>query len=191
MSDTKRLCLVAGAGPGLGKALLDRFAEGGYHAVGLGRANRSDGIEVRAIDLACPKSVMVVTRELIERYGPPAVAIHNPARLFKGAFIETPLEAFEETWRSMALSAVIFGQAVIPAMVRGGGGAFLVSGATASLRGGADFLGLRVGQIRTSRVDAVACQRGSGSGSVVTVSRLTGSSIRQRAEPCTSAIPGG
>ena len=36
-------------------------------------------------------------------------------------------------------AAVILAQAVMPPMVRGGGGTFIVSGATASLRGGTRF----------------------------------------------------
>jgi NAD(P)-dependent dehydrogenase (short-subunit alcohol dehydrogenase family) len=39
----------------------------------------------------------------------------------------------------MVMSAIVLGQAVLPPMVRGGGGAFIVSGATASLRGSAKF----------------------------------------------------
>lgn len=141
MSEQKRLALVAGAGPGLGEALLRRFAEGGYHAVGLARTDRTtdDGIEVRGANLTCPKTVGAVTKALLARHGTPAIVVHNPARLVIGSFSETPLESFEDAWRSMVLSAVILAQAVIPPMVRGGGGTFLVSGATASLRGGAKF----------------------------------------------------
>jgi NAD(P)-dependent dehydrogenase (short-subunit alcohol dehydrogenase family) len=65
--------------------------------------------------------------------------VHNPARLFIGPLLETPIAQFEEAWRSMALSAAILAHNTIPAMVRAGGGAFIVSGATASLRGGAKF----------------------------------------------------
>lgn len=139
MSDARRLCLVAGAGPGLGKALLQRFAAGGYVAVGLGRATRADSVDVRPVDLASPKPVNAIVRELIGHYGPPVVVIHNPSRLYRGAFVETPLDAFEDASCNMALSAAILVQAAIPAMVRSGGGTFLVSGATASLRGGSGF----------------------------------------------------
>jgi len=141
MSDAKRLCLVAGAGLGLGEALLQRFAAGGCIAVGLGPVTRADSVDVRPVDLVSSKTVKAVVQELIGQYGPPAVVIHNPSRLFRGAFVETPLDAFEDTWRNMVLSAAILAQATIPAMVRGGGGAFLVSGATASLRGGPQFSG--------------------------------------------------
>jgi len=65
--------------------------------------------------------------------------VHNTSELVISSFTDTTLEDYEQTWRSMTLSAVILGQALLMPMVRAGGGAFLVSGATASLRGGAKF----------------------------------------------------
>ncbi|POR50845.1 SDR family NAD(P)-dependent oxidoreductase [Bosea psychrotolerans] len=141
MTSTKRLAIVAGAGPGLGDALLTRFAQGGYHAVGYShREQASDpSIEMRNLDLTDSDEVRAVTQELTDRHGPPAIVVHNPARLFIGPLLETPIAQFEEAWRSMALSAAILAHNTMPAMVQAGGGAFIVSGATASLRGGAKF----------------------------------------------------
>jgi NAD(P)-dependent dehydrogenase (short-subunit alcohol dehydrogenase family) len=55
------------------------------------------------------------------------------------AFEETSIEDFEATWRAMVLSTVNLASRVLPAMVDTGGGTFIVSGATASLRGGKNF----------------------------------------------------
>jgi NAD(P)-dependent dehydrogenase (short-subunit alcohol dehydrogenase family) len=76
---------------------------------------------------------------LIGRYGPPRIVIHNAARLHIAPFESTQATDFEQVWRDIVLSAVHLGQAVMPAMAAAGQGAFLVSGATASLRGGARF----------------------------------------------------
>ena len=65
--------------------------------------------------------------------------IHNPAKLVIEAFTDTTVQDYENTWRTMSLSAAILAQTVLMPMVRAGGGSFLVSGATASLRGGAKF----------------------------------------------------
>lgn len=140
MAGNGKLILVAGAGSGLGDALLDRFAAGGYHAVGLARTERiaPSGHVIQSVDLADPKAVQTTVSRLIAEYGAPATVIHNTAHLVRGPFQETAPESFKATWSNMVLSAVALAQAVLPAMQKDGG-AFLVSGATASLRGGSGF----------------------------------------------------
>ncbi len=141
MSGNRPLMIVAGAGPGLGHALLQRFQSGSFKTVGLSRSlpDTDHELDIQKVDLTNNQEVTKTVQELSQRYGPPKVVIHNPAELIIRSFAETTLEDFEASWRSMTLSAVILGQAVLMPMVRGGGGAFLVSGATASLRGGARF----------------------------------------------------
>lgn len=141
MLETKRLALVAGAGSGLGETLLSRFAGEGFHAVGLARVARatSDGIEIKACDLTDTASVSAAVAPLITQFGPPKIVVHNPAKLVISPFAETTAEDFENTWRDMVLSAAILAQNIIQPMARGGGGTFIVSGATASMRGSAKF----------------------------------------------------
>lgn len=135
------LALVAGAGPGLGHALLRRFADGGLRAVGLARSGNpaGKGLDHRLVDLTDAAAVQSIVGALIAEHGAPRIVVHNPAHLVINAFTETTLQDYEQTWRSMVLSAAIVGQCVLMPMVRAGGGAFIVSGATASLRGGARF----------------------------------------------------
>jgi NAD(P)-dependent dehydrogenase (short-subunit alcohol dehydrogenase family) len=128
------LVLVAGAGPGLGQALLHRFSAGGYRAVGLAR-NPPNVVA----DLTDAQQVGATIQKLIAQYGPPKVVIHNPARLLIAPLMETSPEDFEAVWRAIALSAFHLAQATLPVMAQSGGGVFIASGATASLRGGAKF----------------------------------------------------
>lgn len=140
MATPKRLMLVAGAGPGLGEALLERFTKGGYHAVGLARTERITpaGQEIHGLDLSDQEAVQTKISELIGIYGPPSTVIHNTAHLVRGTFADTTPENFKATWNNMVLSAVTLAHAVLPSMHQNGG-VFLVSGATASLRGGSGF----------------------------------------------------
>ncbi|WP_306257324.1 SDR family NAD(P)-dependent oxidoreductase [Pararhizobium sp. IMCC21322] len=140
MASNGKLVLVAGAGSGLGDALLQRFAAGGYHAVGLARTERiaPSGHVIQSVDLADPEAVQAIVSRLIAEHGAPATVIHNTAHLVRGPFQETAPDSFKATWSNMVLSAVAQAQAVLPAMQKDGG-AFLVSGATASLRGGSGF----------------------------------------------------
>lgn len=144
MEKTQPLAIVVGAGPGLGVALLRRFQEGGYKAVGFVRSPVDEqtnlhGYDIRQLDFTDAESATVVMRELIDEYGPPKIVVHNAAHLVINAFTETRLEDYEETWRAMVFSAAVLAQTVLQTMAQSGGGAFLVSGATASLRGGAKF----------------------------------------------------
>lgn len=141
MSTTaKPLAIIAGAGPGLGAMLIQRFAAGGYHAVGLRRAaDAAAESNVVAVDLSRPADVEAVIADLVSHHGAPKVVVHNPSRLVIGPLAHTSLDQFEACWRDMAFSAAVLAHATLPRMAEAGGGAFLVSGATASLRGGARF----------------------------------------------------
>lgn len=141
MNKGPKLALVAGAGHGLGETLMQRFSREGYHVVGLARAARktADGLHVLAVDLTDPEAVTSAIAPLIKTHGAPKIVVHNPAKLVIKPFADTAVEDFEKTWRSMVLSAAILAQNTIPAMAHGGGGTFIVSGATASMRGSAKF----------------------------------------------------
>ncbi len=140
----KKFAIVAGAGPGLGHALLRRFEEGGMHAVGLVRnlPEGGTGLDIRKCDLSEAGVTKGVISDLIKQYGPPKIVVHNPSNLVIQPLLELNADEFEASWRAMVLTALHLGQSVLQPMVRGGGGAFIVSGATASLRGGAKFAAL-------------------------------------------------
>lgn len=133
--------LVAGAGAGLGHSLLRRFQAGGYKAIGLTRSlpEQPTDLVLRQVDLSDAEAASAAIAELIATYGPPKAVVHNTAQLVIQPFVETTLDDFEQCWQSMVKAAVVVAQSTLPPMVRGGGGAFIVSGATASLRGGAKF----------------------------------------------------
>ena len=141
MSNSQPLMIVAGAGAGLGQSLLHRFKADGYRAIGLVRSvpEKTTDLDLRQVDLTDAETAGALITDLITRYGPPKVVVHNTAELVIQPFAETTLEEFERCWQSMVQAAVVLAQSVMQPMVRGGGGALLVSGATASLRGGARF----------------------------------------------------
>ena len=137
---TGPLAVVAGAGDGLGQTLVAAFNDNGYAARGLNRTVPS-GAEATtlATDLTDTGQTQSRVGDLISAHGAPRLVVHNPAKLVISDFEQTTVAEFEETWRAMVLSAVNLAQAVLPVMVANGGGTFIVSGATASLRGGARF----------------------------------------------------
>lgn len=136
----KPLAIVAGAGAGLGQSVLKRFEQGGFAVVGLGRTAPPAPIgDFRSLDLSDADAVATTFATLIDTHGVPQVVVHNTAELVIAPFGETSLQDFSRTWTSMVQTAFLLGQSTLAPMAHAGRGAFIVSGATASLRGGAKF----------------------------------------------------
>lgn len=143
------LVLVAGAGQGLGASLMKRFSDAGYDAVGLNRSrpdNEQDAHMAHAtlqVDLTLMDETNAAVEAAILQYGPPKIVIHNTAHLTIKPFLDMHEGEFELIWRNMVLSAHNLARAtMIPLATHASEtdhGAFIVSGATASLRGGNKF----------------------------------------------------
>lgn len=137
---SKPLAIVAGAGAGLGQALVSTFNANGYAAVGLNRTvPERAGETTLALDLTNAKLTARKLTDLICTHDAPKLVVHNTAKLVISDFESTSRDDFEAAWQSMVLTAVNLARGVLPDMVKSGGGTFIVSGATASLRGGRNF----------------------------------------------------
>jgi len=142
INDNKPLALICGAGTGLGAAVVTAFANNGYQVVGFNRSKSlelSDELDIRQLDCSDARAVEPVIAEIVATYGAPEVYVHNPAHLVISSFSETSVEQYEAAWRSMALSAFIMMQEIVPHMVKEGRGNIIVSGATASIKGSNRF----------------------------------------------------
>ena len=78
--------------------------------------------------------------------GAPSVAIYNAGAFAPGSVLDTEAAAFERCWRILCLGGFLVGQRAARHMVEAGRGTILFTGATASLRGGANFANLAVGK---------------------------------------------
>lgn len=136
------LVLVGGAGPGLGMAIANKFSSTGFKVVGLNRSAHDscvDDVELVSLDTSDSQATLIALDDIIDRYGCPAVYIHNPAHLIIKPFASVTADEFIDSWQSMVLSAFNCLQAVLPHMANARAGTVIVSGATASSRGGAKF----------------------------------------------------
>lgn len=133
------LVLIAGAGNGLGVSLMKKFSAAGYAPVGINRSKADGDVDILQADLTSMKESQAAVEAAIEKYGPPKIVIHNTAQLTIKPFLEMDEGEFEYVWRNMVLSAHNLARASLIPLISGGGGAFIVSGATASLRGGNKF----------------------------------------------------
>jgi len=158
MSSPLKVAVVVGVGPGLGRALAVRFARGGFRVALVARHDesvRAAQTEVEAIggsaraflaDVADEESVRSTFRRIQDEIGSPEVLLYNAAAFQLGGVLELSTASFEQAWRVNCLGGFHSAQAVLPGMLQAGRGTILFSGATASLRGSANFAGVAVGK---------------------------------------------
>jgi NAD(P)-dependent dehydrogenase (short-subunit alcohol dehydrogenase family) len=153
----ERICAIVGAGPGNGLAFARRFAADGYRVALIGRtpekleAVAAEVPESRVVpaDAGDPGSLAAAFRSIRDEIGPVDVLLYNAGAGQWGNFEEITPEGLEAGWRVNVLGLLVAGQAVVPDMLARGGGAIVVTGATASLRGNvgtAAFASAKAGQ---------------------------------------------
>ena len=127
------IAIVGGAGEGLGAALGRRFSKA-YEVVLVSRSQQGPG----KVDLR-EESAVVSFFDATERKGPIEVAIFNAGANFRASILDTPAEMFEKVWRLGCYAGFLFGREAARRMLPRGRGTILFTGATASLRGAANF----------------------------------------------------
>jgi len=149
-AESSVLIVGVGAWHGLGAALARRFASGGHPVVIAGRnAGKlaatvgeltKSGATASAVtgDAAQAEDVRRFAAEA-ERLAPLAVAVHNAGGNTPAPFLEVSEERFTQHWREHALGGFQVAQATIPLLLEHGGGSLFFTGASASLRGKAQF----------------------------------------------------
>lgn len=148
---TKPVCLVIGAGAGIGGHVGQKFAQEGYHACLCRRSDASGldkivnniqagggdatGFILNAIE---ENSLEDLIENVEANIGPIEVVVYNlGAQIGNRELIATSHKAFEMGWRlaTFGLYRVAFN--LFPRMVARGGGTLLVTSATAAMRGNA------------------------------------------------------
>ena len=147
----RQVAVVIGTGPGLGWALVKRFAREGFAAIACARdpkkvepLARAQGIDARfeACDATQAADVARVFSMVERELGVPSVVVFNAGAYERGGILDLTPESFERCWRIGCLGGFLVGQAAARLMVPKGAGTILFTGATASLRGGAGFANL-------------------------------------------------
>ncbi len=145
----KPVCLVIGAGAGIGGTTGKRFAREGYHAV-LCRRTDQDGLDRLVGDIEAEGGsasgfiLNAVEADSIEErvaavesdIGPIEVAIFNlGAQIGDRALAATTYKAFEIGWRMATFALFRLASTLCPLMEERGSGSLIVTSATAAMRG--------------------------------------------------------
>ena len=147
----KPVCMVIGAGAGIGGTVGARFAREGYHAVLCRRTDQAgldklvaaieaeggsaSGFLLNAVE---PQTIEDRVAAVQADIGPVDVLVYNlGAQIGTRALPETSLKAFERCWQMACFGLFRAAQSVTPGMVERGRGTILVTSATAAVRGNA------------------------------------------------------
>lgn len=142
-----KVCVITGAGPANGRALAEKFAAGGYSVALLARRleplreleRRVRGARGYCCDVGDEAAVAATFASIRRDLGPVTTLLYNAGNAVFGGFEQVTPEQIEAAWRVSALGLFLCGREVVGDMRAAGGGAIVVTGATASLRGGANF----------------------------------------------------
>ena len=145
----KPVCLVIGAGAGIGGHVGLRFARAGYHSV-LCRRSNAEGLAqlVETIEgeggsatgfllnAVKPESIEERVATVEAEIGPIEVVVYNlGAQIGDHSLADTSDKAFEMGWRLATFGLFRAARAVCPPMVARGSGTILATSATAAVRG--------------------------------------------------------
>ena len=148
-SGEKKVCLVIGAGAGIGGAITKKFASAGYHVCFARRSDRT-GLtnmekDLRTSGYSVSGHILDVTKEDVieelivgieQKVGSIHTAVYNVgAQIGNRSLEDTKLKTFELGWRLGTFGLYRLAKELLPMMASRGAGNLLVTGATASVRG--------------------------------------------------------
>lgn len=129
MADRKKVLMITGAAGGIGRAVVELFAEHGWLVVGVDRADfgagfPQDGLFIRA-DISNPKDIETIFRHT-EKFTPVLDAVVNNAGVqIAKPILETTPEEWDLTLASNLRSVFLGSKLAHPLLKAAGGGAIV------------------------------------------------------------------
>jgi len=145
----RKICLIIGAGAGIGMATARRFATEGYYICLVRRSDQeglnksiqeltTNGHEAAGfiLDVTKPDELEALVEKIETELGAIDTAVYNVgAQIGDRDLNDTTLKVFELGWRLGTLGLFRLAKKLLPYMVERSTGSLLVTGATASVRG--------------------------------------------------------
>ena len=150
-SEEKKVALVIGAGDSTGGAIAERFAQEGYLACLTRRSADKlepllEGIRAQGgqafgygSDARKEEEVIALIEQVETEHGPIEVLVFNIGANVPCSILEETARKYFKIWEMACLSGFLNAREVAKRMVKRGRGTILFTGATAGLRGSANF----------------------------------------------------
>jgi NAD(P)-dependent dehydrogenase (short-subunit alcohol dehydrogenase family) len=145
----KGVCLVVGAGIGLGSAIARAFGAEGYTVCLTRRARNIEELEQTAqvireaggvalafgVDARSEDETVALFEKIEREIGPIEIVVFNIGANVRFPIRETTARVFHKVWEMACFSGFLAGREAAKVMVPRGHGTILFTGATASVRG--------------------------------------------------------
>ena len=140
MNVAGKIIIVTGAASGIGRGLCQRFAKEGAKAIIAADVNepgaKAVADEVKGEAFACDvrkeSDIINLAKFTEDKYGRIDLFCSNAGIIAIGGY-EVDNEAWQRIWEINVLAHVFAARAVIPGMIKRGGGAFLITASAAGL----------------------------------------------------------
>lgn len=147
-----QIAVVVGVGPGLGLSVAKLCAAAGMKVAMSARSgDRLDAMKAEVAgdtvftypcDATDPAAVADLFQAIDKDLGTPDLAVYNAGGFGRSPVLETRPEDFELYWRIGCFGGFLVGQQAGRRMLDKGAGTIIFTGATAAMRGGANFSNL-------------------------------------------------
>ncbi len=147
------VCLVIGAGDGVGGAIAKAFAADGFEVCVTRRARNLDQLEALAqsirdaggkaraygVDARSEEEMIALFDQVEREVGPLEVVVFNIGANVRFEVVETTARVFHKVWEMACFAGFLTGREAAKVMLPRGRGSILFTGASASLRGRQGF----------------------------------------------------
>ncbi|MES2896626.1 MAG: SDR family NAD(P)-dependent oxidoreductase [Pseudomonadota bacterium] len=147
------VCLVVGAGDGVGGAIARAFAAEGFEVCITRRARNLDQLEALAqsmrdaggrarafgVDARSEDEMVALFAQIEREVGPLEVVVFNIGANVRFELTETTARVFHKVWEMACFAGFLTGREAAKAMLPRGRGTILFTGASASMRGRQGF----------------------------------------------------
>lgn len=111
-----KVCVVTGAGSGIGRASAALFADHGALVVAADVQSEASGVTHR-VDVGDEASTAALAQAVVDQYGRVDVLFNNAGVAGVGSLDETSLEVWEQVMRVNATGVFLMSRAVVPFMI--------------------------------------------------------------------------
>jgi NAD(P)-dependent dehydrogenase (short-subunit alcohol dehydrogenase family) len=119
-----KVCIVTGAGSGIGRASAELFAAEGAKVVAADLDGRAAGV-THQVDVADEGQTAELAAAVVEEFGRIDVLFNNAGIAGVGDVEETTLELWEQVMRVNARGVFLMSRAVVPTMIAQGSGSIV------------------------------------------------------------------